>query len=183
MDPDLYKSMRWILENDITCVLDHTFCVESDSFGERRTHELKPNGSDIAVTEENKREYVNLYVNWRFLRGIEAQFLSLSKVSVVARLVNSLVFIALIFQGFYELVPQHLLRPFDEKELELIIGGLGKIDVDDWKKHTKLKHCSPDSNIVKWFWRVIDEFDEESRARFDHIVKFLKKTKVNCFDN
>ena len=72
--------MKWILENDISEVLDHTFSVESHSFGERRIHELKPNGSEIAVTEENKREYVRLYVNWRFLRGIEAQFLSLSKV-------------------------------------------------------------------------------------------------------
>ena len=41
-----------------------------------------------------------LYVNWRFMRGIEAQFLSLQK-------------------GFNELIPQHLLRPFDEKELEV----------------------------------------------------------------
>ena len=80
VDPDLYNSMKWILDNDISEVLDHTFCVDSDSFGQRRSHELKPNGSEIAVTEENKREYVRLYVNWRFLRGIEAQFLSLSKV-------------------------------------------------------------------------------------------------------
>ena len=34
------------------------------------------------------------------MRGIEAQFLSLQK-------------------GFNELIPQHLLRPFDEKELEV----------------------------------------------------------------
>ena len=41
-----------------------------------------------------------LFVNWRFMRGIEAQFLALQK-------------------GFNELIPQHLLRPFDEKELEV----------------------------------------------------------------
>ena len=73
--------MHWILTNDITDVLDHTFCVEQDSFGKRVSHELKPGGSEIAVTEQNKKEYVKLYVNWRFLRGIEAQFLSLSKVN------------------------------------------------------------------------------------------------------
>lgn len=70
-------------------------------------------------------------------------------------------------QGFYEIVSQHLLRPFDERELELIISGLGKIDVKDWKKHTKYKHCKEDSNIVKWFWRAVDSFDEEKRARCD----------------
>lgn len=41
-----------------------------------------------------------LYVNWRFMRGIEAQFLALQK-------------------GFTELIPQHLLKPFDHKELEV----------------------------------------------------------------
>nr|CAB3266414.1 E3 ubiquitin-protein ligase SMURF2 [Phallusia mammillata] len=162
VDPDLYKSMRWILENDITDVLDHTFCVEHDSFGERVTHELKPNGLDILVTEANKREYVKLYVKWRFLRGIEAQFLSLSK-------------------GFYELIPKHLLRPFDERELELIIGGLGKIDVDDWKKNTKLKHCNPDSNIVKWFWQAIDSFDEEKRARVLQFVTGSSRVPLQGF--
>lgn len=41
-----------------------------------------------------------LYVQWRFMRGIEAQFLSLQK-------------------GFNEIIPQHMLRAFDERELEV----------------------------------------------------------------
>lgn len=43
---------------------------------------------------------LRLYVNWRFMRGIEAQFLALQK-------------------GFSELIPQHLLKAFDHKELEV----------------------------------------------------------------
>lgn len=45
-------------DNDIESVLDHTFCVESHSFGKHQQHELKPGGGDIKVTEENKKEYV-----------------------------------------------------------------------------------------------------------------------------
>lgn len=45
-------------ENDITGVLDHTFCVEHNAYGEIIQHELKPNGKSIPVTEENKKEYV-----------------------------------------------------------------------------------------------------------------------------
>lgn len=123
--------------NDITGVLDHTFCVEHNAYGEIIPHELKPNGKSISVTEETKKEYVRyrsdadtdvpvllfcftqfcllwteciscriigsfhrLYVNWRFLHGIEAQFLALQK-------------------GFNEVIPQHLLKAFDEKELEV----------------------------------------------------------------
>lgn len=47
-----------------------------------------------------------------------------------------------------------LLRPFDERELELIIGGLQAIDVQDWKSNTRLKHCAPETPQVQWFWQV-----------------------------
>lgn len=61
-----------------------------------------------------------LYVSYRFMRGIEQQFLSLQK-------------------GFHELIPANLLRPFDERELELLIGGICKIDTTDWQANTRLK--------------------------------------------
>lgn len=66
-------------ENNITGIIDSTFSVENNSFGALKVHELKPGGSNIAVTEDNKREYVRLYVNYRFMRGIEQQFLALQK--------------------------------------------------------------------------------------------------------
>lgn len=44
-------------ENDITGVIDSTFTVQHEVFGEMKTFELKPGGSDIAVTQESKREY------------------------------------------------------------------------------------------------------------------------------
>jgi len=69
------------------------------------------------------------------MRGIEQQFLALQK-------------------GFCELIPGLLLRPFDERELELVIGGISSIDVNDWKQHTRLKHCTSDTSQVLWFWQV-----------------------------
>lgn len=45
-------------ENDITGVLDHTFCVEHSAYGQIIQHELKPNGKNIPVNEETKKEYV-----------------------------------------------------------------------------------------------------------------------------
>ncbi|KAK2174098.1 hypothetical protein NP493_829g01003 [Ridgeia piscesae] len=162
VDPELHRSLVWMLDNDIIGVLENNFCVEQISFGEMRTHELKPGGKDIPVTDENKKEYVRLFVNWRFMRGIEAQFLALQK-------------------GFNELIPQHLLRPFDEKELELMISGLGKIDMEDWKAHTRLKHCTSDTSIVKWFWRSVAEFDEEKRARLLQFVTGSSRVPLQGF--
>uniref|UniRef100_A0AAQ5Y0Z5 HECT-type E3 ubiquitin transferase n=1 Tax=Amphiprion ocellaris TaxID=80972 RepID=A0AAQ5Y0Z5_AMPOC len=162
VDPDLHNSLVWILDNDITGVLDHTFCVEHNAYGEIIPHELKPNGKSISVTEDTKKEYVRLYVNWRFLHGIEAQFLALQK-------------------GFNEVIPQHLLKSFDEKELELIVCGLGKIDISDWKSNTRLKHCTPDSNIVKWFWKAVESFDEERRARLLQFVTGSSRVPLQGF--
>lgn len=162
VDPDLHNSLVWILENDITGVLDHTFCVEHNAYGQIIQYELKPNGKNIPVTEETKKEYVRLYVNWRFLHGIEAQFLALQK-------------------GFNEVIPQHLLKAFDEKELELIVCGLGRIDIHDWRSNTRLKHCTADSSVVKWFWMAVETFDEERRARLLQFVTGSSRVPLQGF--
>lgn len=44
VDPNLYTSLKWMLENDINEVIDTTFSVEHDSFGCLKVHELKKNG-------------------------------------------------------------------------------------------------------------------------------------------
>ena len=151
VDAELHRSLCWILNNDITNIIETTFSVEHDSFGELKVHELKARGKDLIVTEDNKKEYVKLYVNYRFKMGIEQQFQYLQK-------------------GFLEIIPQDLLTPFDEKELELIISGLGKIDTNDWKTNTRLKHCTVDHNIVKWFWQAVNSYTEEKRARLLQFV-------------
>ncbi|KAK6168947.1 hypothetical protein SNE40_020097 [Patella caerulea] len=162
VDPHLHRSLNWILENDIEDVLDHTFSVEHSSFGQVQEYELKPGGKNLPLTEENKKEYVKLYVQWRFLQGIDAQFSALQK-------------------GFNEIIPQHLLMPFDERELELMIGGLGKIDINDWKKHTRLKHCTGDSNITKWFWRAVESYSDEMRARLLQFVTGSSRVPLQGF--
>lgn len=40
------------------CCLEMFFSVDKEILGEITTHELKPGGGDIQVTEENKEEYI-----------------------------------------------------------------------------------------------------------------------------
>lgn len=47
VDPEYYKNLIWMLENDITDVLDLTFSEESDYFGKKELIDLKPGGSNI----------------------------------------------------------------------------------------------------------------------------------------
>lgn len=72
--------------------------------------ELKPGGADIPVTEDNKKEYVKLLVEYRISKRVKEQFDA-------------------FMLGFNELIPQELIDVFDERELELLIGGMSAIDV------------------------------------------------------
>ena len=58
VDEDYHRNLTWTLENDIEGVVDLTFSVDDDQFGETKTVDLIPGGSEIAVTNENKKRYV-----------------------------------------------------------------------------------------------------------------------------
>src|SRR5690606_7790169 len=118
VDADFHRSLQWMLDNDISDgILEATFSTEEERFGVVTEEDLIPIGRNIEVTNENKKEYVDLMVRWRIERRIAAQFEAFK-------------------EGFHELIPQDLINVFDERELELLIGGIAEIDVDDWKKHT-----------------------------------------------
>ncbi len=81
-----------------------------ERFGEMVTVDLKPGGADVTVTEENKKAYVDLVVEYRISKRVKDQFDA-------------------FMSGFSELIPQDLVNVFDERELELLIGGMSEIDV------------------------------------------------------
>ncbi|CAG8698307.1 16088_t:CDS:2, partial [Racocetra fulgida] len=62
IDLEYYNSLVWMLNNDITNVVELTFSVVTNDFGEEKIIDLKPNGRNISVTDENKREYVMLVI-------------------------------------------------------------------------------------------------------------------------
>ena len=47
-------------------------------FDKAETRELKPGGSDIEVTEENKEEYIKKLVEYRLTAGVKAQLAGLA---------------------------------------------------------------------------------------------------------
>eukprot|EP00126_Sphaerothecum_destruens_P007621 Sdes_comp19919_c0_seq1m12344 len=146
VDPQYYKSLQWILENEITENLGLVFTVNFDEYGKIKTHELKPGGSNLPVVEENKKEYVKLLVHWIFGKGIRKQFAALLK-------------------GFTDLIPRNLLEMLDERDLEMVISGLGKIDLEDWKKHTVYRNCKAEDELIVWFWDAMRSFEIEIQAK------------------
>ena len=135
VDAEFHRTLSWAMDNDVTDVIYSTFSVEDERFGEKVTVDLKPGGRDIEVTNENKKEYVELITEWRIQKRVEEQF-------------NAFV------TGFHELIPEELVNVFDERELELLIGGIAEIDVDDWKKHTDYRGYTENDAVIQNFWKV-----------------------------
>lgn len=65
--------------------------------------------------------------------------------------------------------------------VQLIIGGLGKIDLVDWKTNTRLKHCTSESNVVRWFWQAVEAFSEERRGRLLQFVTGSTRVPLQGF--
>ncbi|KAJ3411384.1 hypothetical protein HDV05_002309 [Chytridiales sp. JEL 0842] len=162
IDADNFRSMQWMLDNPIKDVLDLTFTVDNEKFGEIVSEELKPGGANIEVTDENKAEYVELLTQWRIVKRVEEQFNAFK-------------------QGFNEIIPQDLINVFNERELELLIGGLAEIDLDDWKKHTDYRGYSANDEAVKNFWKVVESWDNEKRANLLQFVTGTSRIPVNGF--
>uniref|UniRef100_A0AAV2JXZ2 HECT-type E3 ubiquitin transferase n=1 Tax=Knipowitschia caucasica TaxID=637954 RepID=A0AAV2JXZ2_KNICA len=77
LDEEFHQSLQWMKDNDIEDMLDLTFTVNEEVFGQITERELKPGGAGIPVSEKNKKEYIERMVKWRIERGVAQQTESL----------------------------------------------------------------------------------------------------------
>jgi len=162
VDTEYFNSLIWIKENDPS-ELELTFQVDEENFGQTVSVELRPGGKETRVTNDNKDEYIQLVIEWRFINRVRKQMDQ---------------FLA----GFNELVPLNLIKIFDEGELELLMCGIGCIDVKDWKTHTVYKgDYHPNHIVIQWYWRVVLSFSNEMRSRLLQFVTGTSRVPMNGF--
>ncbi|KAJ3003438.1 UNVERIFIED_CONTAM: NEDD4 E3 ubiquitin-protein ligase [Siphonaria sp. JEL0065] len=151
-----------MLENPIEGVLEETFSVETEVFGEMKVIDFKPDGHNIEVTDENKAEYVQLYCEWKIHKRIEDQFKAFQ-------------------QGFNEIVPQDMITVFNPQELELLIGGVAEVKMDDWMANTDYRGYTENDETVKMFWKTVSEWDNDKKANLLQFVTGTSRIPVNGF--
>ncbi|XP_039965181.1 E3 ubiquitin-protein ligase Nedd-4 isoform X2 [Bactrocera neohumeralis] len=162
VDTEYYNSLMWIKENDPR-QLELTFSLDEDTFGQKSQHELKPGGSNIEVTDENKDEYIKLVIEWRFVARVKEQMSS-------------------FLDGFGSIIPLNLIKIFDEHELELLMCGIQNIDVKDWRENTLYKGDYHQNHIIiQWFWRAVLSFSNEMRSRLLQFVTGTSRVPMNGF--
>uniref|UniRef100_A0A8C4WWT8 HECT-type E3 ubiquitin transferase n=2 Tax=Eptatretus burgeri TaxID=7764 RepID=A0A8C4WWT8_EPTBU len=147
---DFYKSkVSYILNNDISS-MELTFSEEVYSAQGHldQVVDLIQCGSTIPVTNDNKYFYLNQLAQYRLATKVRVEVESFLK-------------------GLNDLVPENLLIIFDENELELLMCGMGSIDVEDFQKHTVVQSYSNYfmKKVMPWFWTVVASLTQEELAR------------------
>lgn len=149
--PSIAQSLEFILkyeEPDLQDMLACTFSVEIDSYGEKKTVELVPGGSYIYVTQENKKEYIDKYLDWLFNSSIGPLFEAFRK-------------------GFYKLYNGEMATNCDPEELQLLICGSPILDFHELEKVVTYDggYDKKAQTIVN-FWNIIHELDIDQQKRF-----------------
>ncbi|THH19668.1 hypothetical protein EUX98_g8727 [Antrodiella citrinella] len=110
VDHGAYRKLSWLLNNDVTDILDETFSVTEEHLGKQVTLDLKPGGRHVELTEDNKQEYIDLVVEYYVCKRIQPQFDA-------------------FMSGLNDLIPQALIEVFNEADLGLLIEGIIELDV------------------------------------------------------
>lgn len=160
-DQQFYQSLLYLQENDAED-MDFTFTVTETEFDVVRELELKENGSEIAVTNENKAEFIRLMIDHKLNYKTTEQMRAIRR-------------------GFYDIIPQQQLAGFTAAELELLLCGTSEIDVADWKANTDYAHCTSATEQCKWFWEIVDSMSQTERAKLLQFVTGTTKVPSGGF--
>ncbi|XP_074032271.1 ubiquitin protein ligase E3A isoform X2 [Leptinotarsa decemlineata] len=151
-NPVLYNSLKQMLEYnqpDFDEVFMQTFRISyQDVFGSTIDYDLKENGFEIHVTQENKYEFVDLYADFLLNKSVEKQFHA-------------------FYKGFQMVVDESPLELlFRPEEIELLICGSKNFDFDELENSTEYDGgYTNDSQIIKDFWSVVHSLSLEDKRR------------------
>ncbi|KAG1468517.1 hypothetical protein G6F56_003790 [Rhizopus delemar] len=149
LDPSLGKGLDILLEydGDIEAEYDRSFQVNIESFGHIFTYDLKPTGSDIQLTNENRLEFVNLYTKFILSISVQKQFEAFK-------------------EGFLLVCKDSAIKMFRPEEVEQLICGSSDLDFEALEKTTVYDGgWTKDSDIIKYFWEIAHSFSYEDKKK------------------
>ncbi|XP_062276631.1 probable E3 ubiquitin-protein ligase HERC4 [Scomber scombrus] len=145
--PDLGKHLHYILQDcsdDGIEKLYLDFIINWD----KTDIDLDPDNPEKTLTSQNKKEFVDAYVNYAFNTSVVRLFQEFDR-------------------GFFQVCDRDLVKLFRPKELQEVIVGK---DFHDW---TKLKQNTIYVGVyhaghptIQMFWEVFDELTEDQKTAF-----------------
>ncbi|KAJ9149407.1 HECT-domain-containing protein [Pleurostoma richardsiae] len=157
--PRLAKGLRQLLEYDGD--VESTFCldfvVDIDKYGSQDQIPLCPGGERRPVTNENRKEYVDLYVRYLLDSAVSRQFEPFKR-------------------GFFTVCGGNALSLFRPEEIELLVRGSEEpLDIDslrlaanydNWGGESgRAKNPAESETTIQWFWQTFEQASPQDQRK------------------
>ncbi|EFC47682.1 ubiquitin protein ligase [Naegleria gruberi] len=164
-DEEIYNAMKSILELGDVDDSDYELkSIMEDSFSQTyygrmlttmgsdgKEVELVPNGTNIELSYNNRKQYANLIYDYRLTKEFNSQLNAIRK-------------------GLFNMLTNRYFSLFSWHELERNVCGIPDVDVEKLKQHTIYEGYTIQSREIKHFWEIMQAFSPEQRSLF---LKFV----------
>ncbi|KAG2197883.1 hypothetical protein INT47_003552 [Mucor saturninus] len=147
--PALAKGFEQLLafEGDVENVFCRSFVAEIEVFGQRQCVPLVPGGEKRMVTQDNRHEFVALYVDFILNQSVERQFGAFQR-------------------GFYHVCGGNALSLFRPEEIELLVRGSDEpLEIDDLKGQTEYIGFDENEETIVNFWSIMKAMEPEMQRK------------------
>ena len=144
--------------------MEEVFCLTFEvtwmELGEEKRLELKPDGANIPVTNDNREEYVLRYVRWILVDSIQPQWDSFEV-------------------GVMRVMESSSLDLFLPEELELLVVGSPDLDFAALEANTKYEGgYDKNSEVVKNFWLFVKGAPKETQVKLLRFATASSKAPI-----
>ncbi|CAG8467534.1 1607_t:CDS:10 [Acaulospora morrowiae] len=165
LNNELWKNLMFLKRYDGNVEdLGLYFAIDEEINGRIITKELRPGGSHMMVTNENRIQYLYLMADYRLNKQNKEQTKA-------------------FIDGFQSVIPENWLRMFSPPELQRVISGE---DVD-WEP-SDLRKCAvyqdgyfDQHRCIKNLWSILEDFDSKDRRAFLKFVTSCSKPPLGGF--
>ncbi|KAJ4431548.1 hypothetical protein ANN_20147 [Periplaneta americana] len=147
--PDVSRGLTELLayEGNVEEDMCMSFQVSLEEYGEVKTYKLKESGENIPVNNENRKEYVELYLDWILNAAIYEQFRA-------------------FYLGFHSVCASNALIMLRPEEVEMLVCGSPTLDLNELRKVTEYDGYKGDDPIILDFWEVLHSLSDELKKKF-----------------
>nr|XP_039250042.1 probable E3 ubiquitin-protein ligase HECTD2 [Styela clava] len=151
IDPDLAHGFEELLkyEGNVEEDFGTFFTASKEEFGIDRTHILKPAGDKLPVTNANRREYIQHYLNWLINKSVYRQF-------------------SAFYEGFHTVCDSSALSLLCAEEVETLACGNPVFDLRDLKKYTSYEGFAANDPTILHFWDVTLNMQRDMQKKLLH---------------
>uniref|UniRef100_A0A8B9U2C1 Probable E3 ubiquitin-protein ligase HECTD2 n=1 Tax=Anas zonorhyncha TaxID=75864 RepID=A0A8B9U2C1_9AVES len=151
--PELAHGLNELLsyEGNVEEDFYSTFQVFQEEFGVIKSYNLKPNGDKIPVTNQNRKEYVQLYVDFLLNKSIYKQF-------------------AAFYYGFHSVCASYALLLLRPEEVEILVCGSPELDMSALQRSTQYEGYQKTDLTIRYFWDVVLGFSLDLQKKLLHFA-------------